>query len=378
MNGGYRAMVGTIRVGFVGVSAGDAPGTAGWSYVAHLPAIRALPGFAIGALSSRSRASAETVAREYGVTRVYDDATSLAQSPDVDLVAVTVRVPAHLELTETALAAGKAVLCEWPLGNGLAEAKRMAAAAKAAGKHCVVGLQARLSPAILHARQLIADGYIGEVLSTTMTGAGMNWGPGMLSRNAYTLDKRNGATLLTIPFGHAVDALCHCLGEFDSLVATSALRRPEIAFADLPQPVTATAEDQWAVSGTLTNGAVASIHYRGGYGRPPGLWWEINGTQGDLRVSCDFGHAQIMQLRLQGAQGAEPLADLTPPDSCYLVKGLADPALNVGQLYAAYAADLKDGGHRAPTFDDAVVRHRMLEAIETAAATGTRQRYPAG
>ena len=78
--------------------------------------------------------------------------------------------------------------------------------------------------------------------------------------NAYTLDKRNGATMLSIPFGHAVDALCHCLGEFDSLVATSALRRREISFPDLRQPVVATAEDQWAVSGTLVSGAVASIN----------------------------------------------------------------------------------------------------------------------
>ena len=46
---------------------------------------------------------------------------------------------------------------------------------------------------------------------------------------------------------------------------------------------------------------------------------------------------------------------------------------NVAQAYARFARDYRQGTHLCPTFDDAVTRHRMLNAVETAAATGQRQ-----
>jgi predicted dehydrogenase len=52
---------------------------------------------------------------------------------------------------------------------------------------------------------------------------------------------------------------------------------------------------------------------------------------------------------------------------------LRGPALNVAQAYGRFARDFREGTHLSPTFDDAVTRHRMLDAIETAAATGQRQ-----
>jgi predicted dehydrogenase len=49
------------------------------------------------------------------------------------------------------------------------------------------------------------------------------------------------------------------------------------------------------------------------------------------------------------------------------------PSTNVAQAYARFARDYREGTHFCPTFEDAVTRHRMLDAIETAAATGQRQ-----
>lgn len=59
---------------------------------------------------------------------------------------VSVKVPHHLELVMAALAAGKNVLSEWPLGNGTAEAEKMAAFASSRNLRGFVGLQARLAP----------------------------------------------------------------------------------------------------------------------------------------------------------------------------------------------------------------------------------------
>ena len=49
------------------------------------------------------------------------------------------------------------------------------------------------------------------------------------------------------------------------------------------------------------------------------------------------------------------------------------PSTNVAQAYARFARDYREGTHLCPSFDDAVTRHRTLNAIETAAATGERQ-----
>ena len=60
----------------------------------------------------------------------FGTAEELARRDEVDLVVVSVKVPHHRKVVTTALQAGKMVLCEWPLGNGLAEAKELAALAR--------------------------------------------------------------------------------------------------------------------------------------------------------------------------------------------------------------------------------------------------------
>src|SRR5205807_8508228 len=149
-----------------------------------------------------------------------DNRQDLVNSAVVDVVAVTVKVPYHLELATAALDAGKAVYCEWPLGNGLSEAESLAALAKKKGVLAVAGLQARSAPSVAYVRDLIAQGYVGEVLSTTLIGSGMGWGPTVEPFNAYLNDRKNGATMLSIALGHAADALCYCLGEIRARSAT--------------------------------------------------------------------------------------------------------------------------------------------------------------
>ena len=79
------------------------------------------------------------------------------------------------------------------LGNGLKEAESLAALAKKKGVLAVTGLQARSAPVVSYVRDLIGQGYVGEVLSTTLIGSGMGWGPTVEPFNAYMNDKKNGA-----------------------------------------------------------------------------------------------------------------------------------------------------------------------------------------
>ena len=91
------------------------------------------------------------------------------------MVTVAVTDPPHLEIVKAAIDAGKHGYCEWPLGNGLTEAEEKAALAQPGGELGVVGAQARVAPEIAYLRQLLAGGFVGEVLSTTLVGAGGGW-----------------------------------------------------------------------------------------------------------------------------------------------------------------------------------------------------------
>src|SRR5207248_9453047 len=164
----------------------------------------------------------------------------MVTQPDVDVVAVTVKVPHHRQLVSAALAAGKSVYCEWPLARDVDGARTMAALADEQGVPTVVGLQGRQAPAIEFVEGLPRDGYVGEVLSTTMVGLSVA-GDSVVKANAYMLDKANGANALTIAVGHSVDILNYVLGEFTDLSAVSDLRRPAITIEDTREQVVKTA-----------------------------------------------------------------------------------------------------------------------------------------
>src|SRR5436309_15314641 len=146
----------TLGVGIVGVSP-----VRGWAATAHIPALRALPGYEVRALSTHSAESARAAGEVFGVDAVFSDHQQLVTRPDIDVVAVTVRVPRHRELVCAALAAGKAVYCEWPLGRDLGDARAMAALAAQQGVRTAAGLQARQAPAIEFVQALLSDGYVG-------------------------------------------------------------------------------------------------------------------------------------------------------------------------------------------------------------------------
>src|SRR5437588_3265412 len=361
----------TLGVGIIGVSPAR-----GWATTAHIPALRALPNYRIAALSARSTESARAAGQVFGVGAVFTDHEQLVTQPDIDVVAVTVKVPHHRELVCAALAAGKAVYCEWPLGRDLDDARPMAALAAKQRVRTVVGLQARQAPAIEFVQQLLRAGYVGEVLSTTMVGLSI---PGDVvgQPNAYMLDKTNGANLLTVPFGHSLDILNYVLGEFAELSAVTDLRRPLITIEETGQQIIKTAPDQIAVIGTLTSGATASVHIREAAAGGIGFLWEINGTDGTLRITADAAVPGIFPLTVAGAQGRNEPAELAIPTALTqkwpALAGLAGaPGFNVARAYAEFAADIDNKTHTVPDFAAAVRRHEVIAAIERSAAAGKR------
>src|SRR5205809_3409010 len=360
-----------LGVGIIGVNPAR-----GWAADAHIPALRALPNYEIRALSAHGAESARSAGEVFGVSAVFSDHEELVIQPDIDVVVVTVKVPRHRELVYAALAAGTAVYCEWRLGRELGDARAMATLAAKQGVRTVAGLQARQAPAIEFVQQLLRDGYVGEVLSTTLVGLSIP-GDVVVQPNAYMLDKTNGANLLTVPVGHSLDLLNYVLGEFADLSAVSDVRRPLITIEETGEQIVKTAADQIAVIGTLRSGATASIHIREAVAGGSGFLWEINGTEGTLRITADAAVPGIFPLTVAGAQGRNEPAELVVPralteKSPTLTSLEGAPAFNVGRAYAAFAADIANGTHTVPDFADAVRRHEVIAAIESSAASGER------
>jgi predicted dehydrogenase len=366
-------MASTLGVGIIGVSPDR-----GWAATAHIPALRALPNYEIRALGAHDAEAARAAGEAFGVRAVFTRPEDLVTQRDIDLVAITVKVPHHRALVSAALAAGKAVYCEWPLGRDLDDARAMAALAAEQGVRTVVGLQARQAPAVEYLQELLRDGYVGEVLSTTMVGLSVP-GDVVIQPNVYMLDRNNGANLLTVAGGHSLDLLNHVLGEFAELSALSHIRRPLITAEVTREQIVKTAPDQVAVIGTLASGATASVHVREAVAGGIGFLWEVNGTDGTLRITADAALPEIFPLTIAGARGPGEPAELPIPatltEKWPALAGLVGaPAFNVARAYAAFAADIDKGTHTVPDFADAVRRHELIAAIERSAASGERVR----
>jgi predicted dehydrogenase len=359
-----------IRVGIIGANP-----QRGFASVAHVPALQALPQFEISAVCTTGQDSADAAARHWGIPLAFCDAEKLAQHPYVDLVTVSVKVPDHYRPVMAAIEAGKHVYCEWPLGRDTAEAVRMLDMAERKSIRHLVGLQGQMSPAINYLRDLVAEGYVGRVLSATMIGCAPNWGASI--DRAFQADRGNGANLLTITGGHTADALCYCLGEFRELAAFVVSQRDHIPLAGTGGIVAKTAPDQLAVAGVLGDGAVVSFQVRGGVARGTHFLFEIHGEEGDLVLTpTSRDSMQRQELSLKGARGAgRALAELPVPDKYrWVPPGVpSDSPYNVAQMYVKLAECIREGKPASPGFDKAVARHRLLDMIVRASETGLKQ-----
>jgi predicted dehydrogenase len=138
----------TLRVGIIGANA-----ERGWARESHVPAVQHVDGLELAAVANKGQAAADAAAEAFGVARAYGDAAALIQDPDIDLVTVATTLPTHHALIGQALAAGKHVYSEYPLGVAVAESQELATAQQQAGLHAAIGLQARGNPAVRRARR---------------------------------------------------------------------------------------------------------------------------------------------------------------------------------------------------------------------------------
>ncbi|MFC9711580.1 Gfo/Idh/MocA family protein [Paenibacillus sp. NPDC056933] len=363
-----------IRTGIIGASINN-----GWARGTHIPAIEHLDEFELTAVGTSNMASAKKSAEAFYADHGFDNMEALAQHPDVDMVVVSINVKEHYNAVKAIAPAGKPIYCEWPLGSNTGEALEMQEWVASAKLPNAIGLQARQAPAVQYVKDLLAEGYVGKVLSANLKISIDGMGGVGDKSSAYLFDRKIGGNLLTIVGGHNLDAFTFMLGDFTELSALTAQQFPKVELVDIQKTIEKTTDDQILIAGKLTSGAAASIHIQGGVKHQTGLTLEIFGDQGTIVLSAPAS-IQFGSHQLRGAGATDnDLRELTIPDSYYWgpqsLKNDSGFVLNMAQAYRKFAQDIQEGTTSAPTFADAVKLHQFLDAVEKSAQTGERQYF---
>jgi predicted dehydrogenase len=349
-----------FRVGIVGANA-----ERGWARDAHLAALRALPEFAISAVSARTQNIADTAATYFGAARAYGNSFEMVCDPAIDIVVVTVKVPEHRAIVLAALAAGKHVYCEWPLGRDLDEAREMAAAVPP-GCHAMIGLQGLFAPAIVAAAGLVRDGAIGQPRVLRVFGSAAAWGTETPEFGAYLQDKRTGATLETIGGGHTLAVVEALAGRMVAIDARNSTFITQVRVTGTDRHVERTCADHMLVLGRHDSGCVSTVEVVGGRPEHHSALFELQGDKGWLRVSGTVpGTCQIAPLMLEAS------APVNVPEP--VVPGLSGACANVAEAWARFGRDLRQGSFTVPDFAAAERLAELLARIDLASATGHRQ-----
>jgi perosamine synthetase len=236
----------------------------------HLDAYQQSPGVEVVAFADTSRAAAERFAALTG-GRAYSSHRELFAAERIDGVSVCVVPASHREVVLDALAAGAHVLAEKPLATSVRDARMMAAAAQAKGRHLVTGLTFRFFEEVSAARKLLESGALGRVISARVTFAadldmsGKWFSDPQLAGGGIVMD--NGA--------HAFDLIEYLLGPIVTIAATSRKSR------SLP------VEDNASIACQLAGGGTATIDLSWTIAVPPTSYLEIYGEQGT--ATLDYG-----------------------------------------------------------------------------------------
>ena len=196
----------SIKVGIIGCGK--------IAQVRHIPEYAANPHVEVYGFYDINQERTEALARQYG-GKAFASYQELLADESIEAVSVCTANHAHAEVTIAALKAGKHVLCEKPMAVTLEECEAMVAAAKESGRYLMIGQNQRLAKAHAKARELIAQGAIGRVLTfRTIFGHG---GPETWSidpgSNVWFFDKTKAAMGAMADLGiHKTDMIQYVLG----------------------------------------------------------------------------------------------------------------------------------------------------------------------
>ncbi|MFY0691710.1 MAG: Gfo/Idh/MocA family oxidoreductase [Paracoccaceae bacterium] len=245
-------------------------------------------------VAASSDASAARYADAFGFARSTGNWRQLVGDPKVEAIVIASPPETHLEITRAAAAAGKPVFCEKPLGASIADAREMVATVEAARLVNMIGFNYIRTPAARFARQMIADGAIGEV----------TWFRGEHTEDFYAdpdapatwraQGAANGCMGDLAP--HMINAALALLGPIRSVMA-------EIETVhETRGGVAVTNDDQGQIMCRFESGVMGHMFFsRTATGRKMGYIYEVTGTKGAIR----FNQEDQNSIWLYKAEGPE-------------------------------------------------------------------------
>ncbi|GAA6181113.1 Gfo/Idh/MocA family oxidoreductase [Shimia sp. NS0008-38b] len=288
--------------------------------------------------------SAERYRAAYGFQRATADWHALVSDPKVEAIVIATPQETHREIAEAAFALGKPVLCEKPLGASIEDGAAMATAAERAGVANMVGFNYVRTPATQFARQLIANGDIGDV----------TWFRGEHTEDFYA-DPQAPATWRTdgMANGTMGDLAPHMVNCALALMGPIAKVMGEVETVHRDRPGgTVTNDDHAQLMCRFESGAMGHMYFsRIATGRKMGYVYEITGTKGAIRFDQEDQNA-IWLYRMDDPEATRGF-----------VKILTGPA------HPDYEPFCQGPGHGTGYQDQIIIEARdFLRAIETGEA----------
>ena len=241
-------------------------------------AFQGVPGIQVAAVADPDSAGRARAAARAGAPRQYAGYREMLDEEKPELVIVAPRwSESHFEMARAALQQGAHLLCEKPFTTTLAEADTLLATAKQAHRKIAVAHQMRLAPNIVHLRQAIADGLIGELVHFR------SWGK---------QDARAGGEDMIVLGTHVFDMIRLFAGDAISCGAHVSQHGHTITRADIRQAtekIGPVAGDEIEAHYLFGHGVTASFTSRGRLRETLGPWAvELQGSKGAVRILMDI------------------------------------------------------------------------------------------
>jgi predicted dehydrogenase len=381
---------GSIGVAMIGHAFMGAAHSQAWRTVGHVVDLPVEPRMAV--ICGRDPASTRAAADKLGWADAETDWRRVIERDDVGLVDICVPGDLHAEIAIAALAAGKHVLCEKPLANSVAEAEAMVAAASAArerGVRSMVGYNYRRVPAIALARQLVAEGRLGEIRHVRAQYL-QDWIVDPQFPLVWRLQaERAGSGALGDIGAHIVDAAQYVVG--DRLTGVSALTETFVRERPLPTASSGLSADGGSATGTVTvddaalfigrfgGGALASFEAtRFATGRKNAIRLEVNGSLGSLAFDFEsMNELHVYDATVPAERAGFTRVLVTEPGHPYLSSWWPAGHL-IGYEHtfthemADLVRDLAEGRDPSPSFEDGLQVQQVLAAVEESAGQESR------
>lgn len=127
----------------------------------HAESLHRLPGVELVAVASPTPGHAEAFAARWSIPHARRDVQAMLEMPEVDLIVIGAPNDVHCEIAVAAFAAGKHVVVEKPLALSLADADRMLAAGRTAGRLLMYAEELCFAPKYVRLKSLLEAGALG-------------------------------------------------------------------------------------------------------------------------------------------------------------------------------------------------------------------------